>query len=118
MTRTFFALAGKCGGRGAVGRSGDHCGWMGDRSAASKPFSASKAVRATPANPVPPKRRKSRRLSNQRPACAREVFIQYLDHVPGEEFRIFSGRQAWANFAPQEGVLQADPEGIQKHGMN
>src|ERR1041385_3346595 len=69
MTRTLRALGAKCGGRGAEGRSGGHWGRMGARPAPSSFCSASSDRRAMPPRPVPPKRRKSRRLSSQRPAC-------------------------------------------------
>src|SRR5207248_705005 len=79
MTRIFFALGAKCGGLGALGRSGDQAGRMGDLSEARRPCSASKAVRAIPPRPVPPKRRKSRRLSNQRPAfVGDDWFVHFM----------------------------------------
>src|ERR1043166_4759629 len=89
MTRTFFALGAKCGARGALGCSGDHCGRMGDLSAASRRCSASKETSAIPLNPVPPRRRKSRRLSSQRPAweaCHLEHIDKLIDiEEPTEE---------------------------------
>src|SRR6185436_8687658 len=68
MTSTFFVLGTKCGGRAALGCSGDHWGRIGGLLAPKSFCSANNAASAMPLSPVPPNRRKSRRRSSQRPA--------------------------------------------------
>src|SRR5687768_7986952 len=73
MTRTFLALGMKCGSRG--------------RSPSRRSES-----RATPLRPVPPKRKKSRRLSSQRPALDRR--LEDIDKFVGVKERAAEQREA------------------------
>src|SRR5262245_9405755 len=93
MTRTFFALAVKCGGRGAWGCTGDHWGRIGGLTAPRSFCSASSDTSAMPLSPVPPKRRKSRRLSSQRPAFERGPRSKRIHKLIGIEQSTAKERQ-------------------------
>src|SRR5881394_2751819 len=71
ITRTFFARGLKCGRRDS---------------------SASNESNAMPLRPVPPKRRKSRRFSIQRPAF--ESRLEYINELVGVEQRATKKHQA------------------------